>query len=90
MRLAEDIMWFGDKPNPSLRSTEDLWKTPTLTVEELRAALADFPPDAPVGLCMSKVHGHVNGIRRLTKDEFGCVILDMTQEGLYSDEVDIL
>ena len=81
--------WMADKPHPNLPSAEgDYYRTPTLTVGELREALAKFPDDAPVGICLSAFSGHIQGVKQVMRDELGCVVLDQTETTLYTEEVD--
>ena len=86
--MSEPLIWFGSKPHPTLPQHNG-YKTPTFTVGELVQELLKQPQDAPTGTAMSSILGHVSGIRRVTQDEHGCVILDQAEEQLYSDEVEI-
>ena len=59
------------------------------TVQELRKALSPFKPDTEVGVAMSSIIGWVQGIRRITKDNKGRVIIDQCEETLDKEEVNI-
>lgn len=84
------LPFWGGEPKQHPKFPDGYFKTPTLTVASLIQELSKLPPDTPIGACCSWIHGWVNGIKRVTTDEHGLVILDLTEEGLYADEVKVL
>lgn len=85
-------IWFGDKskcPPKGNPPSHFMYTTETFTVRELIAELSKFNGDLPVGVCLTSIHGHVAGVKGLKTDEYGCVILDQTEECLYDDEVKV-